>query len=405
MIDLANKCVLVITHEEYENILKAAKGQGYRWYGGKEVYPYPFEEQQIPDILKFYSNKELTRNASLEPGYELVEASDVIEDEKELKDAIRLVRTFAKYPDRTALADTFIESLKLLADTVESQMEEVKQMERLTQRENDNLIMVKQDNGMKPEEALKELSYDDTAYGGKCTHEVRQEAIKALQKQIPKKPIIYPVTNRADCPVCMKTVRGIGKPFGKYCAGCGQRLKWDAEPYVENWLEESGQVEDGGAEMREILFKAKRIDDGKWVEGCYQKRYDLLGSEEHFIFHADSYTVWEYAEINPSTICQYTGLKDKNGKKIWENDILMRHENPEDFVKVAFGEFGVRNIETGSITDKAIGWYYEVVPTDAISRCEPFCWPMPLTKDYIDRCERDVVGNIFDNKELLQEEY
>ena len=46
MIDLANKCVLVITHEEYENILKAAKEQGYRWYGGKEVYPYPFEEQQ-----------------------------------------------------------------------------------------------------------------------------------------------------------------------------------------------------------------------------------------------------------------------------------------------------------------------------------------------------------------------
>ena len=72
MIDLANKCVLVRTHEEYENILKAAKKQGYRWYGGKEVYPYPFEEQQIPDILKFYSNKELTRNSSLAPGYELL---------------------------------------------------------------------------------------------------------------------------------------------------------------------------------------------------------------------------------------------------------------------------------------------------------------------------------------------
>lgn len=126
MINLANKCVLIRTHEEYENILKAAKKQGYRWYGGKEVYPYPFEEQQIPDILKFYSNKELTRNASLTPGYELVEASDVIEDEKELKDAISLVRTFAEYPDRTALTDSFIKSLKLLADTVESQMEEVK---------------------------------------------------------------------------------------------------------------------------------------------------------------------------------------------------------------------------------------------------------------------------------------
>ena len=126
MIDLTNKCVLVRTHAEYENILKAAKKQGYRWYGGKEAYPYPFEKQQIPDILKFYSDKGLTRNASLEPGYELVEASDVIKYEKELKDAIRLVRTFAKNPDRTALTDSFIEPLKLLADTVESQMEEVK---------------------------------------------------------------------------------------------------------------------------------------------------------------------------------------------------------------------------------------------------------------------------------------
>lgn len=126
MIDLTNKCVLVRTHAEYENILKAAKKQGYRWYGGKEAYPYPFEKQQIPDILKFYSDKGLTRNASLEPGYELVEASDVTEYEKKLKDAISLVRTLTKYSDRTALTNLFIKSLKLLADTVESQMEEVK---------------------------------------------------------------------------------------------------------------------------------------------------------------------------------------------------------------------------------------------------------------------------------------
>lgn len=125
MINLANKCVLIRTHEEYENILKAAKEQGYRWYGGKEVYPYPFEKQQIPDILKFYSNKELTRNADLAPGYELVKASDIIEYEKEFKDAIRLVRTFVKNPDRT-LIDSLIKSLKLLADTVENQMEEVR---------------------------------------------------------------------------------------------------------------------------------------------------------------------------------------------------------------------------------------------------------------------------------------
>lgn len=52
--------------------------------------------------------------------------TDVIEDEKKIKDAINLVRTFTKYPDRTASTNSFIESLKLLADTVESQMEEVK---------------------------------------------------------------------------------------------------------------------------------------------------------------------------------------------------------------------------------------------------------------------------------------
>ena len=55
--------------------------------------------------------------------------------------------------------------------------------------------------------------------------------------------------------------------------------------------------------MREILFKAKRKDDGKWIEGYYQKRYDLLGNEEHLIFHADSYKAWEYAEIVPETLC------------------------------------------------------------------------------------------------------
>lgn len=57
--------------------------------------------------------------------YELVEASDVVEDEKKLKDAVRLVRTFVNNPDRTMLTVTFIKSLELLANTVENQLGEV----------------------------------------------------------------------------------------------------------------------------------------------------------------------------------------------------------------------------------------------------------------------------------------
>jgi len=88
---------------------------------------------------------------------------------------------------------------------------------------------------MKPEEALKELSYDSTAYGGKCTHEVRQEAIKALQKQIPMKPNNMRTildfsgryyTTKGNCPVCNR--EGLYKS-DFYCNKCGQKLDWGEE--------------------------------------------------------------------------------------------------------------------------------------------------------------------------------
>lgn len=147
--------------------------------------------------------------------------------------------------------------------------------------------------------------------------------------------------------------------------------------------------------MREIMFKAKRIDNDEWIEGYYTKcrGETFIGVDTSSIFEIFCAPVIRWFKVDPKTLCQFTGRCDRYGNKIWENDILMCHGNSEDLVKVVFGEFGIRNIETGFIVDRAIGWHYEVIPTDAISKCEPFCWSMPLTEDYIDRCEMEVVDN------------
>ena len=134
--------------------------------------------------------------------------------------------------------------------------------------------------------------------------------------------------------------------------------------------------------MREILFKAKRKDNCEWVEGYYQKRYDLLGNEEHLSFHADSYTVWEYAEIDPETLCQFTGMTDKNGVRIWKNDI----------------------VEAWSQGSRAIGTVKQRV--DGLWIMSP-AWQnhefWELKPNSNGETTVEVLGDAFDNPELLQE--
>ena len=67
---------------------------------------------------------------------------------------------------------------------------------------------------------------------------------------------------------------------------------------------------------REILFKAKRLDNGEWVEGSVT--HNRLG--DAFITPIDAASHLDAIQVDPETVCQYAGLKDKNGVKIFEGD-------------------------------------------------------------------------------------
>lgn len=140
---------------------------------------------------------------------------------------------------------------------------------------------------------------------------------------------------------------------------------------------------------REIIFKAKRIDNGEWVEGQYVYITNPLTEDGKPIKHLICNGTNIFNDlIDPDTLCQYTGLTDKDGKKIWENDIISIHaysyDEPED------DYFGV------------------------VTYCEKdACWSLNNNEKYGEIiCEcfgsytTEIInhGNIFDNPELLEVE-
>lgn len=134
---------------------------------------------------------------------------------------------------------------------------------------------------------------------------------------------------------------------------------------------------------RKILFKAKRKDNGEWVEGYYvycRKRHYILPVLNKAIGFDEREDEW--VEVDPDTICQYTGLTDKNGEKIWENDICDRKEKYPEIVTYNKGDW-------------QLDYSY------ALGKEKHFC----ACNLGFYACEREcveVIGNVFDNPELLE---
>lgn len=143
--------------------------------------------------------------------------------------------------------------------------------------------------------------------------------------------------------------------------------------------------------MREILFKAKQVDNGEWIEGNLIN----LDADSGYCYIVPEFKNASTLPINwliagrmilvdPETLCQFTGLCDKNGNKIWENDIVTcQTKYGGDIGKVVFhnGKFCVLWNST---------YHY---PRNG--KCE----------NYYDINTKNLVkGNVFDNPELLQEE-
>ena len=108
---------------------------------------------------------------------------------------------------------------------------------------------------------------------------------------------------------------------------------------------------------REILFRGKRIDNGEWVEGNIFIPDKVAKREPPTEILIGTNIVRISYEVDPETVCQYTGLTDKNGKKIFEGDIMAFTAYGFDYVgtvEFADGSFSVMCEHTSPFLDQAV---------------------------------------------------
>ena len=138
------------------------------------------------------------------------------------------------------------------------------------------------------------------------------------------------------------------------------------------------------------LFKAKRLDTHDWILGFLS----MHKTGKYFIRPIGG-SALSSEEVEKNTICQCTGLKDKNGKLIWENDIIHKPFYT-DYDACANSE-----AYNGRIQYEDGGWSVEITKSDGIVYVSPIIDMIAYSKD-IENFE--VIGNIFDNPELLESE-
>lgn len=165
------------------------------------------------------------------------------------------------------------------------------------------------------------------------------------------------------------------------------------------------------------LFKAKRLDDGEWVQGNLIQSCDATDGWESIIIPVKNSNMFtkhighgygnlgfeNWYRVNPSTICRCTGREDKNGKLIWENEILLQKTTEKhwcEWQRMGLVKYGEHDWNEGVYGYKNIGFFVEpIVKEGDETRMKPgLCQEDLVFENY----PYEVIGNIFDNPELLE---